>query len=672
VLKYLRTGYDGEITIIGKVLEKNTLRYGRKQLFKVVFEDSEGSFDSIWFQGIKFFKNHFNEGEYYAISAKPVMSKYGHLQFTHPDFDRLDLEESTAFQNTGKIIPFYTIPKELKSTNIGDNSLRRILQYAVTNYSELVDETLPQSLIGTHSLLSLKDTISNIHFPESLELLQKARERLKYEEIFMLECFVALKRNNIKNIRKGYSFKIDSEKIKKFLSNLPFELTGSQLNVLSEIKKDMNDGTPMNRLLQGDVGSGKTIVALISMLIAIHNGYQAVLLVPTEILADQHYKNISTLLAKTGIKVALLLGGGKKKDKQQIMDGIQDNQFNLIIGTHALLEDNVEFNNVGIVIIDEQHRFGVAQRSKLIDKGISPDVLVMTATPIPRTLTMTVYGDLDVSVISEKPKNRKAIKTVIRSDEKLPEIYKYIVDKARERIQSYIVYPLVEESDKMDLKSAQEYFILLKDNEFSSLKVGMIHGRMTWQEKEEVMLQFANHNFDVLISTTVIEVGIDVPNANIIVINDAYRFGLSQLHQLRGRVGRSDKQAYCVLVTKNECIRKAAQLKMDFSYMSSSEIELNKSAIRLNAMSETNDGFKLSEIDLKLRGPGDIFGTKQSGFPMLQHVNLFEDYELIKTAKSDAFNLVNDDPSLSANDNLKIKAALKKSFRNHIYYSLVP
>ena len=631
-----------------------------------------GRFDCVWFQGIKYFKSIFNEGEVYAISAKPVLTRYGHLQFTHPDFDRLESEESESFMHTGKIIPFYTVPKELKATNIGDNSLRRIMYKAVTECADQIKETLPGDLILENNLLSKAETIKNIHFPPTFKKLKEAQFRLKYDEIFFLECLVALKRHNIKEIARGIKFTTDKETIRKFLDTLPFSLTPSQLTVLSEIRKDLESKKPMNRLLQGDVGSGKTIVALIAMLIVTQNKYQCALMVPTEILAVQHFNKLSDFLKNFDLKIALLIGSTKLKERTILLNDIKVGKIDIVIGTHALIEDTVDFHRLGFVVIDEQHRFGVAQRSKLIKKGIAPDLLIMTATPIPRTMTMTLWGDLDVSVITNKPANRKDIKTYIRGDKSLPDIYSYIVEKAREGIQSFIVYPLVEESEKLELKAAEEYYSQLKNDSLSSLNVGLLHGKMKWQEKEKVMLKFSNREYDVLVSTTVIEVGIDIPDANIILINDAYRFGLSQLHQLRGRVGRSNTQAYCILVTKDEYLWMKGKAKFNFEYMSDTEIEKNKSVIRLNAMKEFNDGFKLAEIDLKLRGPGDIFGTRQSGFPPLQFINLYEDYEIIEKAKTDAFNIITNDPHLNSSDNFIIKSNLKNNYSNHIYYSLIP
>ncbi|MEE9430230.1 MAG: ATP-dependent DNA helicase RecG [Melioribacteraceae bacterium] len=552
VMQFIVNGYSGEITIVGKVLDKESINYGRKQIFKVRFEDETGTFECVWFKGIKYFKSLFQTGEHYAISAKPVLTKYGHLQFTHPDFDKFTEDESTDFLNTGKIIPFYSIPKELRQKNIGDIGLRKIIKYAVEEYSDLITETLPQKTITENVLVSIKEAVKNIHFPSDNKTLELARKRFKYEELFYLETLVAIRKYRFIANTKGIGFKVHSEIIKKLLDKLPFELTKDQLKVLGEIKKDMISSEPMNRLLQGDVGSGKTIVAVISMLIAVSNNYQAVIMAPTEILADQHYHSIKQLLDDFDINVELLIGGTKKSEKEIIRNKIKENKCNILIGTHALIEENVELSNLGIVVIDEQHRFGVAHRGKLIKKGISPDVLIMTATPIPRTLTMTLYGDLDLSLIKELPKNRLPIKTVLRGENSLPDIYKFIIEKREEEYQSFIVYPLVEESEKLDLKAAEVLYEELRETNLKDLNIGLLHGRMNWKDKDSVMQRFKNKEFDVLIATTVIEVGIDIPAANIIVINDAERFGLSQLHQLRGRIGRGTVQAYCILVTKND------------------------------------------------------------------------------------------------------------------------
>jgi ATP-dependent DNA helicase RecG len=664
-------GFDGEVTIIGQVIEKETIRYGKKEILKVKMRDSAGTFECVWFQGAKFFRNHFSQHEYYALSGKPVITRYGHLQFAHPDFDKLAEKESKDFMNTGKIIPFYKVAKELKSTNLGDISLRRIINFAVENYAGLVEETLPARIREEQKLLPLPEAILNLHFPSSKELLNTSIERFKFEELFYLECLVASKKSRVRHLTKGIPFHVNAKAVKNFLETLPFELTESQLKVLHEIRTDMETPKPMNRLLQGDVGSGKTIVALIAMLIAVENGFQAALLVPTEILADQHYKNISQMLEKFGIKVSLLLGGQKKSVRKTVLSEIEIGESKIIVGTHALFEEDVCFNKLGLVVIDEQHRFGVMQRASLIKKGVTPDVLIMTATPIPRTLTMTLYGDLDVSVIDQMPKNRKPIKTYLRSEEKLPQVYDFIKNKVKDGYQSILVYPLVEESEKLDLKAAETHFEELRSSVFSGYKVNIIHGRMNWREKEEVMNGFAAKNFDILVATTVVEVGIDIPDANIIVINDAYRFGLSQLHQLRGRVGRSDKQAYCLLITKNDFMADNLINQLNLEYLSQSEIEKHKTKIRLNAMISYNSGFELSEIDLKLRGPGDIFGIKQSGLPELKFSNLITDSEILIRAKQSAFQIIEEDIHLKKEENSIVKKYLSDNFSESLKLSFI-
>jgi len=671
IAQLVLNGFDGEVTIIATVTEKETIRYGRKEILKVMMRDNSGALECVWFQGVKFFKNHFEQGDVYAVSGKPVITRYGHLQIAHPDFDKLEQTESKEFMNTGRIIPFYKVAKELKSTNLGDISLRRIVNFAVDNYCEFLDESLPDRIIKEHNLLPLKEAVHNLHFPGSKELLETSIERFKFEELFFLECLVASKKSRIKNLSKGISYQVRSKEIKGFLESLPFELTEAQLKVLHEIRTDMEAAKPMNRLLQGDVGSGKTIVAVISMLIAALNGYQAALLVPTEILADQHYKKISQMLEKFGVKVTLLLGGQKKSLRRTVLEEIESGESKIVIGTHALFEQEVIFNRLGLVVIDEQHRFGVIQRAKLIEKGVTPDVLIMTATPIPRTLTMTLYGDLDVSVIDQMPKNRKPIKTYLRSEERLPLVYDFIKEKIKDGYQSILVYPLVAESDKLELKAAETHYEELRSTVFSDYKVNMIHGKMNWRDKEAVMNSFAAKEFDILVATTVVEVGIDIPDANIIVINDSFRFGLSQLHQLRGRVGRSDKQAYCLLITKNDFLADKFSREINLEYLSQEQIDNHKTHIRLNAMINYTSGFDLSEIDLKLRGPGDIFGIKQSGMPELRFSNIITDGEILMKAKKAAFDIIEDDIHLKKEENLPVKKYLTEKFSESLKLSFI-
>jgi ATP-dependent DNA helicase RecG len=671
VFKFVASGYKNEITIIGKVVETEEIRYGKKNIYKVSFKDDKGFFECVWFRGIKFFKNRFKVDEYYAISAKPVITKYGHLQFAHPDFDRLASEESLDFRNTGKIIPFYRIPADLKKHNLGDLSLRRLITSAVENCINEISETLPAKIISKNNLLNLKSTIINKHFPENSALLDRANYRLKFEELFYIESLIAIKKLNNKKSTNGIKYKLDIPLVKDFLKSLTFELTNAQLKTLHDIRLDMESISPMNRLVQGDVGSGKTIVALIALLIAVSNNKQAAFMAPTEILAIQHFNNLKNILSGFQIKVELLIGGHKLKEKKATYELMKNGIPAIYVGTHALIEEKAKFSNLGLVIIDEQHRFGVAQRSNLITKSNDPDVLVMTATPIPRTLTMTLYGDLDVSIIDEMPKNRIPIKTYLRNDNKLDKIYKFIIESIDKGLQAFIVYPLVEDSDKLDLKAAETYYNELNNSVFAKYKVGLIHGKMKWNEKKEVMQQFSDKEFDILISTTVIEVGIDISNANIMVINDAHRFGLSQLHQLRGRIGRGAEQGHCILVTSEALSKKQFDASFSFGYLSDAEIQKNKTIIRLNALVNNTSGFKLAEIDMKLRGPGDIYGLKQSGLPDFKYANLVEDQEILLKAKIVAFDTIENDPKLSQNGNEVIKNNIKQYYKNNLHFSKI-
>ncbi len=666
---YVANGYEKEITVVGEVVAAETIKSFKKNFLKVTFRDSKGFFDAVWFNGIKYFANYFKTGDYYAVSAKPSVTRYGHLQFVHPDFDRLETSESEDFLHTGKIIPFYRIPKTLRQKNLGELGFRKLVNSAVENYVRFVPETLPPEVVEKNGLPSITETLENIHRPASREALDKAWRRVKFEEFFFFELLVALKKTFLKNDVRGKKIEVKAEPLKKFLDSLPFALTEEQLKVLHEIRLDMESEKPMNRLLQGDVGSGKTIVALISALMAVFSGYQVAFMAPTEILANQHYENIKKYVKDFGIKTAMLTGSRKKSERNEIERKIETGEAQIVIGTHALFQEKVKFENLGLAVIDEQHRFGVLQRMKLMEKGVRPDVLIMTATPIPRTLSLTLYGDLDVSVISKPPANRKEIKTVLRSEDRLPEIYEFVRKKIdEENYQVFIVYPLVEKSEKLEYKSAVEYYEKLTGSFLRGYEVGLLHGKMSWEEKEETMRRFAAKEFHALVSTTVIEVGIDVPNANIMIINDAERFGLSQLHQLRGRVGRGEKQAYCILVAKEDYRAKNVEEKFDFEFMSKKEIERNKAAIRLNAMTKYSDGFKLSEIDLKLRGPGDIFGTRQSGLPALKYADLTEDAPLLFAAKDAAFEIIEKDPKLAAPQNSVLKEKILSDYKKHLKY----
>jgi ATP-dependent DNA helicase RecG len=471
---------------------------------------------------------------------------------------------------------------------------------------------------------------------------------------------VGYRRRQIKIENKGISYNIKSTYARRLVDSLHFQLTNAQKKVIKEITDDLKSKKSMNRLLQGDVGSGKTIVALLIMLIAIESGYQTAIMVPTEILAEQHYYNISHLLKDLPVKVDWLIGGQKKKLRQEILQNIENGSSNLVVGTHALIEDNVKFKNLGLIIIDEQHRFGVMQRATLREKGIHADVLVMTATPIPRTLSLTLYGDLDVSILNEMPKNRKPIKTFLVDESEIDKVYEFLSKQIKKGFQVYVVYPLIEESEKLDLEAATKGFEYLRKEIFPEFNIGLIHSKLFTYEKDEIMQNFKDRKIDILVATTVIEVGIDVPNANIMIIQNAERFGLSQLHQLRGRVGRGPEQSYCFLITKNYLVSKSKRI-----LTSEEQKTLQVAARRLKTMIETTDGFKIAEVDLEIRGPGDFFGTRQTGLPTLEIANLLTDGEILDLARKESIKVIEDDPGLKKLQNLPIrKLFLKKYFRN--------
>ena len=486
----------------------------------------------------------------------------------------------------------------------------------------------------------------NIHFPENTDLLNQAKSRLKYDELFFLQLLIAYRKRSVCLQPKGIEFKNVGDKTQELAKKLPFELTNSQKKVLREIRQDMKKSQPMFRLLQGDVGSGKTIVSLITLLIAIENGYQAALMAPTEILAEQHYFTTKNLLDNLGVNVQLLIGAQKKRVRNDVLTAIVTGECDLIIGTHALIQENVKFSKLGLIVIDEQHRFGVMQRASLMKKASSPDVLVMTATQIPRNLSLTVYGDLDFSIINEMPKGRKPIITSWRYADVKPKIYKFVKDNILQGRQAYIVFPLIEESEKIDLQAATENYEQMKDGIFSDINIALLHGRMKSAEKESIMKDFKDGKIKILVSTTVIEVGIDVANATLMVVEHAERFGLTQLHQLRGRVGRGAEQSYCILIAHPQLT--------DTAYS------------RLNTLAKSNDGFKIAEVDLKLRGPGEFFGTRQHGMPELNIANPVEDMDILIKARNDAFNLVQDDPQLLNPENFVIRNYFEKYYKDKL------
>lgn len=675
---HVKKGYTGELTLIGKVQESKVINYGKKKILAVRVSDKTGELDCLWFQGSEYFAKTFTTGQVVALSGKPTLSKRGDFQLIHPGFDKLTTEESENFFNTGKIIPVYSVNQFFKEANLGETGIRRIIDKALSAYLNFVDETLPTEILKRHDLPGLKETIRQMHQPDSLEMVKKSMLRLKFEEFFYFQLFALSKRERYKQSGGGIQFEIKTSLVKNLINSLPFSLTKAQLKALHEIKLDMLSPSPMMRLLQGDVGSGKTVVSLIAMSIAIDSGYQSALMVPTEVLAYQHFKSIKKMLdlaakfnSTNQLNIELLTGSTTTKERKRIFAGLLSGEINILVGTHALFEEQVEFKSLGFIIIDEQHRFGVEQRARLMKKSGTPDVLVMTATPIPRTLSLTVFGELDVSIIDELPANRIPVRTALRGESALSGIYQFIESEVNKGRQAFIVFPLVEESEKLDLKAAEEGFKEISTNFLPHLKVALIHGRMKWKEKEEIMNGFANGDFDVLVSTTVVEVGVDIPNASVMLIHDAHRFGLSQLHQLRGRIGRGAEQSYCILVTKDEIIATASRLKQKVEFLPQQVLERLRSITRLKAMEESNDGFKLSEIDLKMRGPGDIFGKKQSGIPDFKYCDIANDSVIMFKAKDEAQLIVNKDPNFVLQENTIIATTIERELQiRENYYGI--
>ena len=612
------------VTVVAKVLSAEK-RKGRTNRFVLLVGDDSGILQCVWFRGLSYIANAFEAGETVAFSGKVTV--FRGPQLVHPEYDKISGEGESNSLHTGGIIPLYPSGETLFKSGLDSRGFRRILRGLLNEISENVRETLCPEVIQNQRLMALTEAVENVHFPKNWDALKKAQHRLKFEELFYIQFSLALQRKHREVEKKGIVFNRIGEQAEKLVKKLPFELTESQKKVLREIQTDMKSEKPMNRLLQGDVGSGKTIVALIAMLIVTGNEYQAAFMAPTEILAEQHFLTFHQFLEDIGAKVALLKGGQKGSEKQEILNRLSKGEIDIIVGTHALVQEGVEFHKLGFVVIDEQHRFGVMQRAVLRRKGIHPDVLVMTATPIPRTLALTLYGDLDVSILNEMPKGRLPIITAQRSEGKRDAIYAFIRDEVSKNRQVYIVYPLVEESEKLDLAAATEGYEMLSKTIFPKLTVALLHGRMKSDEKEEVMRNFKAGRINILVSTTVIEVGVDVANATVMLVEHAERFGLTQLHQLRGRIGRGPGKSTCILLAQYPLSEDAKK--------------------RLRTMTSTNDGFKIAEADLEIRGPGELFGTRQHGMINLKIANLVTDGPILEQARKEAFQVVRSDPELS-------------------------
>ena len=641
--------FRDEATLLVKIIniKEKTIGKNRNMLIFDITDKSGATGKIVFWNRLQYFSKAYKINEYIIISGKPEQDINGKIQFTHPEIEKFDTSQQDEF-SIGGIVPVYRMTQELKDAYWNLNLLRKLMKTVIETGINNIEEFLPETILKKYHLPDIKSTINNLHFPDSIKQIERSRKRIKFQEIFLFEILLALRQRGIKITERGIKMNPKSTLARKLYDELPFRLTGDQKKVIREIADDLESGKPMNRLLQGDVGSGKTIVALLCMLIAIDNGCQTAIMAPTEILAEQHYHSISNMLEGMDINVIQLLGGQKAKVRRDVLEQISTGFANIIVGTHALFQSEIEYKNLGLIIIDEQHRFGVAQRAELRklakasfsdDNSASPHILVMSATPIPRTLSMTVYGDLDVSVIREMPKNRKPIKTKVVFDSQIQQVYDFVRNEINKGHQTYIVYPLVEESEKLQYKAATVYYEKIKSEVFPEFNCGLLHGQMFWYEKEETMRSFLNKEFQILVATTVIEVGIDIPNVTIMLIEDAERFGLSQLHQLRGRVGRSDLQSYCMLVTKDK-------FRFELNRKLKSDDERKAVIIRLKTMEETTDGFEIAEIDMKLRGPGDLLGTRQSGLPAFKYLDLAEDQKIITIARKDAFDIIASDPHL--------------------------
>lgn len=643
---------DGNMPYIqlrGKFLSFETFGEGRQRRLVGHFSDGTGVMDAVWFQGLKFVMGKIKAGVEYIIFGKPTVFG-GRINVAHPDVDEAD---ELTVGNMG-LQPYYNTTEKMKRMLINSHAVEKLMRnlfHAIQR--EPFEETLSPWMVESFHLMPLAEALYNIHFPQNPELLRKAQYRLKFEELFYVQLNILRYTKERRNKFRGLPFEHVGEIFNTFYSkNLPFQLTGAQKRVIKEMRRDMGSGRQMNRLLQGDVGSGKTLVALMTMLIALDNGYQACMMAPTEILANQHYETICRFLAGMNVRVELLTGNVKGKRRETILKDLLTGDVKILIGTHAVIEDTVNFSSLGLVVIDEQHRFGVAQRAKLWSKNIyPPHVLVMTATPIPRTLAMTLYGDLDVSVIDELPPGRKPIQTVHQFDNRRASLYAFIRKQIEAGRQIYIVYPLIQESEKMDIKNLEDGYTNICE-EFPEYRVSKVHGKMKPAEKDAEMQRFLAKQTQIMVATTVIEVGVNVPNASVMVIENAERFGLSQLHQLRGRVGRGADQSYCILVT---------------GYKLSEETRK-----RISIMVETNDGFEIAEADLKLRGPGDLEGTQQSGVAFdLKIADIARDGQLLQYVRDIAERLLDEDPQCENPKNQVVWQQLKELRKKNVNWAVI-
>nr|WP_300005414.1 ATP-dependent DNA helicase RecG [Tissierella sp.] len=599
-------------------------------ILKIPFSDSSGT-GYLTFFNQEYLKNQFITGDILKINGK--INKIGmELQITSPIFEKEELS-----RKLGRIIPLYPLTKGITS-----NEILKLMDLAIKDHLNILKESLPLYLREKYNLIGFKEAITNIHYPKSSDLLKQAQDRLKFEELLVLQLGLFMLKNSSKTDDNGISFS-GFKNTKEMIDLLPFALTGAQSKVIKEVEEDMNGEKQMNRLIQGDVGSGKTVIAAVAMFKAVKCGFQAAMLAPTEILASQHFESLAPMFERWGIKCELLIGSLTSKKKRQVLEELENGQIDILIGTHAIIQEGIEFYKLGLAITDEQHRFGVKQRAVLNQKGNNPDMIVMTATPIPRTLALILYGDLDISIIDELPPGRREIETFAIGENLIERMNGFIKKQLLEGRQAYVVCPLIEESETLDLNSAEEIYMEMKNNSFKEFNVSLLHGKMKAKEKDEVMLAFKNKEVDVLISTTVIEVGVNIPNANIMTVYNSERFGLAQLHQLRGRVGRGEYQSYCILInySKNKIARE-----------------------RMRILQESTDGFVISEKDLEIRGPGEFFGTRQHGLPELKIANLFTDMNILKVVQKEAIQIMKEDPFLENIEHKDLKNEIDNMFKD--------
>ncbi len=632
---------DPYVVLRGTIHDMHTIGEGRSMRLTAQLRDNTGQIELVWFQGIKWIRESLKPDTEYIVMGKPSVFN-GHINIAHPDLERANNETAS----NRKYIPIYSSTEKLKAKGLHTKGIAKLTEQLLRLAEGRIPETLPKSVIAKYRLPDRANAIEVIHYPLNQHDIALSRQRMKFEELFLLQLDYQYAKHDRQMRSNGYMFSVVGEKFNRFYNErLTFELTGAQKRVVKEIRADMKSGHQMNRLLQGDVGSGKTLVALLCMLIAIDNGCQACLMAPTEILANQHYANIKQMLEGLGVSVELLTGSVKTAAKKKIKQRLQAGEIDILIGTHAVIENDVVFHNLGFVVIDEQHRFGVEQRSKLWTKSTQPPhVLVMTATPIPRTLAMTLYGDLDCSIIDELPPGRKAIKTIHCTDSQRLKVFSFIRSEIAKGRQVYIVYPLIEESETMDLKDLMDgYESIVREFPLPQYQISIVHGRMDSEAKDYEMGRFKRGETQIMVSTTVIEVGVDVPNASVMIIENAERFGLSQLHQLRGRVGRGADQSYCILMTGDKLS--------------------NSGRERINIMVQSTDGFRIAEADLKLRGPGDLQGLQQSGILQLKLADIVNDEPIVRAARESVQEILDRDPRLEELDNACLKLYIQKNKR---------